>query len=558
MSVTPENYKKLRNDASKRVLQEYLRHILHMRQMKKLNRFGLVFGAGIGKSFGFPDWEELLKRLAKQVGAADLEEEARDKTSLAQQLHQKFKTSHLQGKADDSPEFFRLLMSVHADWRKAVHACLYREVPAEIEALEKKDTYLFDLCEIVRDTPLTVTYNFDNTLQRILASKREAKEKNKRGYTTLWSGNVQLNAKQSGVIYHPNGYIPRELRDRPSDNFVFREDSFADQLIDSMAGHYATLNAHFSQTTCLLVGLSLSDPTLKHMLRQHAKSFPGHFHYLIRIKRDSRVRNPEHLNIESATAFDVFNLITLYLKPDEIQALALFLSVDEDDFRQAAEEICGKEALTMRFFVTGPVSVGKSSVVNNFRSLLTQDEWTEERTPGMEKDPAKLLPEEEERIDEWVADQIAKKNNNLLESTKLGVHVVDRAPLDLFAFAKKSDWQKKAVRIGKAVLSDRAQRKLANGHVILLTGRPEVMSARALSLHKTFPVDAMANQQDLLKITYGLVSPAGAVSMVYTGDKSIGQVVKDVAEIVFVKPYVAGDIAGCLEKIEKGGYPNGD
>lgn len=67
--------------------------------------------------------------------------------------------------------------------------------------------------------------------------------------------------------------MPRQLSETPSPQLVFLEDSFADQLIYSMSGHYAFLTDYLSQTSGLLIGHSLNDPTLKQC--------PGHIIFLI-------------------------------------------------------------------------------------------------------------------------------------------------------------------------------------------------------------------------------------------------------------------------------------
>ena len=112
----------------------------------------------------------------------------------------------------------------------------------------------------------------------ILSASRSDEEKETlRGYTTLWNANVCMYPKSS-VIYHPNGFLPYRISEHPSERLVFLEDSFADQLIDSIHGHYNVLLDYFSHNTCLLLGLSLSDPTLKHILRTNAVNHPGRRH----------------------------------------------------------------------------------------------------------------------------------------------------------------------------------------------------------------------------------------------------------------------------------------
>ena len=47
------------------LLQEYIKPIVHMRQQFANRKFGLVFGSGISKPFKLPNWNELIKKVAK-------------------------------------------------------------------------------------------------------------------------------------------------------------------------------------------------------------------------------------------------------------------------------------------------------------------------------------------------------------------------------------------------------------------------------------------------------------------------------------------------------------
>ena len=244
---TPMKIEKNRNprsDECKDVLQRYSRAIAHMREQFANDRLGLVFGAGIGKSFNFPDWNMLLSRIASEIQGEEILECEKNLTAQAQQLYQRFKQQRSAApvQADEENDKFLAEMKLRAEWRKLVHDCLYEDVPDSMEEILKRDTYLVSFLKIVRQSPLTVTYNFDNMLERLLAETRTEEEKKQmRGYTAIWSGNVQLPAN-TGVVYHPNGFLPHGLREKPSDDLVFLEDSFADQLIDSTAGRYASLS----------------------------------------------------------------------------------------------------------------------------------------------------------------------------------------------------------------------------------------------------------------------------------------------------------------------------
>ncbi|MHA6874952.1 SIR2 family protein [Ralstonia pseudosolanacearum] len=552
-----DNNKDLRSDISKSVLQRYAKAIVHMRQQLSRNRFGLVFGAGIGVDFKFPSWETLLERIASHPDVqADqlISRTGGNSTTLAQQLFQSYKAKcdEANSAEDKSPRMRE--MELRAGWRTIVRECLYDGLPSDINELVRDDRYLHSLLPLIKNSPLTVTYNFDDTIQRLLLQESQKSGEKTRGYRTLWSGNAQLHSRSGGVIYHPNGFLPYLEGERPSDHLVFSEDSFADQLIDSMAGRYASLSTHFSQTTCLLVGLSLQDPTLKHLLRQSAVHFPGHFHYFVRFVGDPDKRDSVCDNAEAAANFNVYNLNTLFLTAEEISALGNLISAEEKQFSAVAQEVVKHSSF--RFFVVGSVAAGKSTTVNHFRSMLTQDEWTEQRAANMEKAPDLLTEDEKKTIDQWVAEQVNQKNLNLMSSTSSGIHVIDRAPLDAFAFTlNKEEWPAKAKLLREAITPGLAvNRKLVPGHVIFLQNDPNVMAERAISLHKKTTARKLSDQQDELLHVYKKLKPKSGVTIINAFQKSPGEVAKEAARVIFSEKYEEADMHQLLLDIEEKGY----
>ncbi|WP_291811503.1 SIR2 family protein [Limnobacter sp.] len=524
-----------------------------MRQQFAREKFGLVFGAGIGVDLKFPSWDNLLEEIAKHpsVQAEQLiSSSGRNSTTFAQQLFQHYAAKN--PATSKTPRMHE--MELRAGWRSIVHDCLYKGLPEDIDKLIAEDKYLTSLIPLIKKSPLTVTYNFDDTLQRLLLRDSKSKGDQTRGYRTLWSGNAQLHARSGGVIYHPNGFLPFSRGERPSDHLVFSEDSFADQLIDSMAGRYASLATHFSQTTCLLVGLSLQDPTLKHLLRQSAVNFPGHFHYFVKYVRDATKRNDISDKAEAAANFNVYNLQTLFLTGEEINSLARLISLQDQEFTALAQEVVPH--FSFRYFVVGSVAAGKSTTVNYFRSLWTQDEWTEQRAPNMEKAPDLLTEDEIIKIDNWVAEQVNQKNLNLINTASAGIHVIDRAPLDAFAFTlNKEKWSSKAKLIREAVAPGLAtNRKLMPGHVIFLENDSEVMAERAISLHKKTTATKLNDQQKALLHVYKKLKPEAGVSVINAFQKSPGEVAKEVANIIFKEGYVEADMHELLLNIEEKGY----
>jgi hypothetical protein len=178
-----------------------------------------------------------------------------------------------------------------------------------------------------------------------------------------------------------------------------------------------------------------------------------------------------------------------------------------------------------------------------------------ERAKGMEKAPDRLSSAEKRRIDKWVAEQVSLKNARLEKTSKAGIHVIDRAPLDAFAFTPDGEkWESKAKLLNSAISCGGARRKIVEGHVIFLYGVPEVMAERAISLHKVVTAKSLKTQQDkLLKIYGGL--PESAFSRIDTNGRSASDVIKQVARVIFQKPYVAADLHTRLTDFQKNGEP---
>lgn len=542
--------KEIGEDIRNQVLERYCREIVHMRQELENNRLGLILGAGISTDFGFPGWPDLIKRIAEhpQIGAQKMIKKPISHTSISQLLFQQYKLNKMKNVEEEDLAYKRIEMKIKAGWNRIVRDALYKEVPDNIEALIKRDEILWAYIDVIKRIRITVNYNFDDSLERMLAASRTDEEKKRiRGYKAIWSSTIQVTP-DSRVIYHPNGYLPRRLNENSSEQLVFLEDSFADQLIDSMSGHHAFLMNHLSQTTCLLMGLSLNDPTLKHLLRQNAIRYPGHYHYYIAYLGSGVTNDSMYEQSVSGSNFEVYNLITLFLSKEEIAALGLLLSMDPNEFRHLVEEK-GKRNI-YRYFITGPVSVGKSTMLSHFQSLKSHDEWLEPLPPGMEKDPSKVEDKEDiKKIDDWIAKQIGLKNVDLLDN-QTGLHIIDRAPLDAFAFTPAEKWVDKARLIKKEIRPGKSKRELCPGHIIFMTGDPQVMASRAIMRHKDTDGEHLTVQQEMLKQVYG--GGKTGVTTVDTRDKTIWQVAKEIAHIIYCNDYTEANMQEWLNQIEEG------
>jgi hypothetical protein len=74
---------------------------------------------------------------------------------------------------------------------------------------------------------MTVNYNFDDTIQQLIMLDSPSHPDQVRPFETVWNAYLPFRSK-SAILYHPNGFLPRNLLENPSESLVFSEESFAD------------------------------------------------------------------------------------------------------------------------------------------------------------------------------------------------------------------------------------------------------------------------------------------------------------------------------------------
>lgn len=531
------------------VLRQYCRAVVHMRnQLHTNSRFGLVFGAGASKDLNFPQWGELIKSIAAHPDVnASVADYNGEHSNISQRLFQRFRDRLIANLPPGYDAFNKLSSHIHGKWNDIIRKCLYENIPESDAKLISRDKYLRAFLPVIRETRLTVNYNFDDSLQRFLSHTRSPEDKEKkRGFRTVWTADVQLYA-QNGVIYHPNGFLPSVRSERPSDQLIFLESSFGNQLIDSAAGHYSLLSYHYAQNTCLFIGLSLEDATLKHLLRKNALQHPGHVHYYVKFMRSKNALSEQQKKEIADANFEVYNLVTLFLTKPEIRALGKLLSYKPDSVEwKALMEAEG--CPNYYYYLTGSVCVGKSTAVSCFRTLSTHDEWLDKKLEGMEKDPTKLSARERiQEIDDWVVRQW-KQKNTVLRHADSGVHIIDRSPLDAFAFTPEDGWKEKASFTKIGVTGDSG--KLTPGMVFLLLGHPNIMAVRALRMQKEMEAEDLDYRQALLRTVFN--AKMRGVRVIDTCDKSSAQVAKEISRWIHLENYEPCDLSGRLEQVLEG------
>jgi len=543
-----------------KILKENAKAVVHLRSQYP-KKMGLVFGAGLSKSFKLPTWKGLVNEIAidDAIKGSELLEASHDSTLpfQTQMLFEHYRKKRY-GSRDHIKERDRELdFTILSDWLEIIREKLYSNKPSDFKKALSEHPYLENYIPIIRSTKLTVNYNFDDLLEKALfvVTKKEREgidgngshqEEYSRGYESVTNASLQFRESKS-IIYHPNGAIPEKELETPSDRFIFSENEFADQILDMLAGDFSTLLNHFSKNTCLFIGLSLDDQTLRNLLRQTARSNPGQYHYYVKYvsDEDRDVLTESSLNAIKLANFKVYNLITLFLNDPEIAALGELICMSDQQFIDFAE--INAVRIKYPYYLTGSLGVGKSTSITYFRNLVTYDEWLEPRIEILSKPWDDLTATEKQEADTWIANQFRLKNDNV-RNKKFGLFLLDRGPLDPLAFTPKEEWGLKAKTLLAKICPGSATWKVEEGCVILLVGNHDELALRLrITRRSGYTKEKLAKMEKTLKEIYCCKK----IKIIDTNSLSPSEVAQRIAETIHLSDYDHIDLHGRLEELKR-------
>lgn len=214
-------------------------------------RLTLVCGAGISVDAGIPMWSDLLLSLLdSMVEKLSKEHSIGIATGAAKEFHKRYGGSSLIiGKY--------LKNSLGKDFSKMVRDSLYVKSSKSSEMIDA----IIELARPRREGKALdsiITFNFDALVEENLSA---AKIPNAPIYTEA----VKFQPSEI-PIYHVHGYLPRRGKVSETSDIVFSEDAYHGQFLDPFSWSNLIQLAKFSQNTCLLVGVSLTDPNLRRLL----------------------------------------------------------------------------------------------------------------------------------------------------------------------------------------------------------------------------------------------------------------------------------------------------
>ena len=249
-------------------------HIERLRTEFQIGNLTLFCGAGVSIKAGIPSWSDLVKKLITDLFVAgEPDPLSQTDTNLLADVYQ--------NAFGLSPLIIAqyLKNGLGRDFARRVRQALYAAKPATAEIINA----IIDLCRPQRDRQslrAIITFNFDDLIERSLEKARI------KSYVICAEG--QRPRPSELPIYHVHGFLPRRGKQKHVTDLVFSEDAYHSQFIDPFSWSNLTQLHHLGQNTCLLVGLSLTDPNLRRLLDVSMRKNPDKAsnHYIIRRRHD--------------------------------------------------------------------------------------------------------------------------------------------------------------------------------------------------------------------------------------------------------------------------------
>lgn len=261
---------KKQTDISEKIIKDEneSKFINQLKNALDSNRLTIVCGAGISASAGIPSWDTLLLSMLNKCINEDRQFDVSDaKKSLPS-------SSIILGK------YLKLMLG--NDFERILKESLYDKL-GEAETYFGKKTYketelIYALVKLIRprrnrgSVESIITFNFDSLIEQTLDKYGIENE-------AIYSEGMITN-NQKIPIYHVHGYLPQNM-EIPDSDIVFAEDAYHTQFIDPYSWSNLIQLYKYMNNTCLLIGLSITDPNLRRLLdisrRKNNSNKPRHF-----------------------------------------------------------------------------------------------------------------------------------------------------------------------------------------------------------------------------------------------------------------------------------------
>jgi SIR2-like domain len=452
-------------------LSVWLTYLWQRREEAK--RVGLVLGAGATRDAGCPMWRELVRRLCKSFNISQHRMRRHRDAGLSETFIAEVASRYHSSKHKRVELPLRSVV-VDASWRKEVHKCLYKGlVTKKLSEITKKHRYIKPLAELICKAGFAVTFNFDDIVDEAVTEYAAAK-----GLPNpeIINRPKLETRKDAAVIYHINGVLPREALRKASEKIILTEDAFADVLLSPNSLDAQFVINQFAVKTFLLLGVSVSDNSLKNLLRAAVNRNPANHHFIVIHEKEGALRPAEARKDIFEVNLHVYNLISIFLTTNQIKAFLEILNVSSGDEFEAIMSTIVSTKIDRKYYLVGTIAAGKTSTLEALRCFQTFEEWSGRVPRAMYLNDKKLSKEQQRVVDDFVFPQLISKTNKMARQAP-GIRVMDRAFLDLFAFSKgRNEISRKAKELRRRFRE--MGKHFEDGHIFFLTVSHDALKAR--------------------------------------------------------------------------------
>lgn len=250
------------------------------------NNFSLFLGAGVSMSANLPCWWNLLAGMINRCKQGIFKE-----ADLDQLTKVCCNSSIVMGR------FIRMMMeskSNEEEFYQCLHEALYNGVDSYSSPL------ITEICHLIQfkrqQAQSIITYNFDDVMERALKSCGI-------GNYSIFGQN---QPQQLFPIYHVHGFVPFENKENIKSLPVLSEEEYHRVYVNSYNWSNVEQIHALSRTTCIFIGLSMTDPNLRRLLdiaNKDSEADPRHFVFLPCIDsfgkdKAAEVKNNEAMRIQ--------------------------------------------------------------------------------------------------------------------------------------------------------------------------------------------------------------------------------------------------------------------
>lgn len=171
----------------------------------------------------------------------------------------------------------------------AILEALYRKITTTEEGTSELLRAISHLCIPKRRNvgiKSVVTYNYDDLLEKHLSEQEIS-------YVPIFKETDTCSFEELAV-YHVHGYLPRDAsfsKEQSNSLLVLSEEVYHALMLDPYSWSNITQLNLLRENTCLMLGLSMTDPNLRRLLEIASRKSPEPKHYAILKRHTTSSRN---------------------------------------------------------------------------------------------------------------------------------------------------------------------------------------------------------------------------------------------------------------------------